>query len=181
MEYFVAQVINHIAQRLVLFIVIDGRDHIIVVPAPIFLPLQIVAQQGPVGLGREVFVYIFQILAVQIHPLDHPRHGHRLWQLGILDGKGNLIRYDLPAEFPVQGDKIGIKEGGNLLFLPHMGDHALDQGPDQPPAHIFRIGGHSRHASHLHNFILYVDLHGIDYDHGSQLIMVKPAQHVGGF
>ena len=50
---------------------------------------------------------------------------------------------------------------------------------DQPLSGVFRIGGDAGDAAHVHNFIMDVDFHGVDHDHGCQLFMVKPSQHIG--
>ena len=90
-ENLVLDVIHHISQRLVLLAVIDCGDHVVIVPAPIFMPGQLIANHGAMTLHNEVFVHIFQIFVLQIHTLHHSRHRMPVRQLCILNGESQLV------------------------------------------------------------------------------------------
>lgn len=92
-------------------------------------------------LEGKVFVDIFEVLAVQRHPLHHAGHRFAPGQLGILDLEAELIRDHLPSHFPVKWDGVGAQNGDVLPVFPHMAQTFAHQRMDQPPPGIFRIGG----------------------------------------
>ena len=63
----------------------------------------------------------------------------------------------------------------------HIVDGPLHQGMYEPLARIFRISGNTCDSAHIHNVVMDIYLHGINYDHGSQFFPVKPSQDVSRF
>ena len=179
MEDLVRDVVDDIAQGLMFFIIINGDDHVVVFPAPVFIPGQAVADQRAVALDGEIGIYVMKILRVLADPFHHAFHRTGLRQLGIPDGKGDLVGYDLPAHLPVKGYGIRIEEGDRELLIVHVVDGPAHQGMDQAPARVFRVGGDAGDAAHFHDIVVDVHLHGIDHDHGRQPVLVKPSENIG--
>ena len=179
MEDLIRNVIDDIAERLMFFIIIDGDDHVVVFPAPVFVPGQAVADQGAVALDGEIGIYVMKILRVLADPFHHALHRTGLRQLSIPDGKGDFVRYDLPAHLPVKGNRVRVEEGDRKFLLMHVVDGPAHQGMDQTTPGIFRVGGDASDASHIHDIVVNVHFHGINHDHGRQPVLVKPSENIG--
>lgn len=63
----------------------------------------------------------------------------------------------------------------------HIVQNMPHQGVDQSPACILGISSNAGDSAHIHDLIMNIHLHGIDYDHGRQLFPVKPSKHIGFF
>ena len=55
------------------------------------------------------------------------------------------------------------------------------QRMNQPPARVFWIGSDAGDAAHVHDFIVDIDFHRIDDNHGCQFVLIKPAKYIGFF
>ena len=108
MKNFICNVINQITEGLVLFIIIKGYDHIIIFPAPVFIPGQLVANECTVVLHGKIGIHVMKILGIQADTFDHTPDGEGLWKLRILDSEGELVGHDLPAHFPIKWNGIWI-------------------------------------------------------------------------
>ena len=177
-EDLVLDVVDEVAQGLVLFAVVDGGDHVVVVPAPVFVPGQLVAQHAAVALHGEVFVDVFEVFALQVHALDHAGHLLAAGKLRIPQGERELVRDDLPAHLTVEGEGVGAEEGDELPLLAHVLEAFAHQAVGKAAPRVLRIGRHPRDAAHLQDLALDVDLHGVDHDLGGELVAVEPAQHI---
>ena len=102
MKNFICNVINQITKGLVFFIIIKGYDHIIIFPAPVFIPGQLVANECTVVLHGEIGIHVMKILGIQADTFDHAPDGEGLWKLRILDSEGEFVGHDLPAHFPIK-------------------------------------------------------------------------------
>ena len=107
--------VHHVAAGFVLYIIIDGDIGVILVPAPVLLPGQCVAEQAPVGDGGKMGV---QLVELGVVPGDAPHitgGRHLGGDLPVLDVVGDLVGDDLPPqvvvstspEFPVQENPSG--------------------------------------------------------------------------
>lgn len=63
----------------------------------------------------------------------------------------------------------------------HVVNHPFHEGVDEPFSRIFGVGGNTCNAAHIHDVVVNIYLHGINDDHGSQLFLVKPSEHIGLF
>ena len=93
-----------------IFIVIDGSDHIVIFPAPVFIPGQVVPDQCAVMLQGKIRMDVMIVLGIQADTLHHAGHRPGLGKLGVFYCEGELIGDDFPAHFPVKGNGIGIQE-----------------------------------------------------------------------
>ena len=57
----------------------------------------------------------------------------------------------------------------------------LHKGMNQPPSGIFGISGDAGDAAHIHDFVVDIDLHGINNDHGGKAFFIKPSQDISLF
>ena len=131
-------------------------------------------------LSGKVAVDAVQVFAFNIHALYLSVHGVAVGQLGIFDGKGHLVRDDFPAVLAVEGDGVGAEVGNALLLVAHILQAFGDECADEPPARVFRVGGHARNAAHFADGAVDVHFHGVDDDLGSEVPFVKPAHDVRG-
>ena len=92
------------------FIIVDGGNHIIIFPAPEFVPGERVPDHGAMPLICEVRIYIFVIFGFQADPLHHTFYRPGFGQLGILYRKGKLVGNNFPAHFTIEGNRVGIQE-----------------------------------------------------------------------
>ena len=92
------------------FGVVDGGDHIIVVPAPVFLPGEIIPDQAAVTLQGEIRMYIVVILRVKTDAFHHSAYGAGLGKLSIPYREGELVGNNFPAHLPVEGNRIGVEK-----------------------------------------------------------------------
>lgn len=83
-ENIVGDVVNQIAGRLFIGIVIDRDQHIVRFPAPVFFPLQLIALECAVAHSGKRIVYAVNVLAVDIHAFNHTADLVVLGQLRIL-------------------------------------------------------------------------------------------------
>ena len=70
------------------FVVIHGNDHIVVVPPPVFLPGETIPDQAAVALEGKVGMDVVIIFGIQGDTLHHPANRTGLWELGVLYSKG---------------------------------------------------------------------------------------------
>ena len=104
MEDFISDIVKPPSQAAMIFIVIDGSDHIVIFPAPVFIPGQVVPDQCAVMLQGKIRMDVMIVLGVQADTLHHA--GHRPTALGSwvsLYCEGELIGDDFPSPFPVKG------------------------------------------------------------------------------
>ena len=177
-EHVVGDVVDEVAGRLLVRVVIHGDEHIVGLPPPVFLPLQFVALERAVAHRGECVVHPVHILAVDVHALDHTADLAVLGQLRILDGVGHLIRNDFPALFAVIRNQVREEHRHALVVFAHVIKRLFHQMRHQPVPHVFRIGRHAGHAAHVVHRAEQIDLHRVDADLRSQLFPVKPAERL---
>ena len=86
-HYVVLDEINHISARQVILAVIDGDGGVVLIPFPVFVPGEIVAEEAAVRLLRELRVQVHEI---GVLPGDAPHIAGYLdifRQLHVADGK----------------------------------------------------------------------------------------------
>ena len=179
MEDLVGNIVSNIAKRLMLPAVVNSNDHIIIVPSPVFFPGKGVTDHTAVPLKGKVGMYIMIIFRIQTDTFYHTGNRPCLGKLYILYIEGKLVRADFPAHFPVEGNGVGAEKGEWHLLFVHIIKHPAHEGVDQASSGIFRIGCHTGDTAHVHNVVMDIDLHMVDNDHGSQPVLIEPADDIG--
>ena len=171
--------VHHVAAGLVLYIIIDGHIGVVLIPAPVFLPCQRVAEQTAVGDGCKVGVQLVELGVVPVHP-PHIAGGRNFGgDLPVLDVVGDFVGDDLPTQVVVQRDGVGVMQGEALALLVHLGQ-ALDHQPlHDAVAGVLRVGAHTGDEADVVHRVVDVHLQRVDRELGDKVLAVKAAQHVG--
>ena len=177
-EDFIFDPVDDIPVRLLILVIVDCRHDIVPVPEPVFVPGQLIPEDGSVGMLGKAGVGLLQFLAVRLHPAHAAGDLVVFRKLIVLDLIRNLVRNQFPALSPVIGDRIGVEIADILLFLPHVFQGLLQQLVHQAHIGVFRVGPHSRQAAHGIGLPKNLDAHRIDRHLGNQGVAVKPADHV---
>ena len=180
-ENVVGNIIDNVPQRFVVFIIVNGGNHVVIVPAPVFFPGQTIPNQTAVALQCKIRMYIVVIFRIQTDTLHHSAYRAGFWKLGVFYGKGQFIGNNFPSHFPVKRNGIGVQKRNWHLLLMHVIKHMFHKGMNQPFSGIFGVSGDACDAAHIHDFIVDIYFHGIHYYHGGELFFVKPSQYIGFF
>ena len=173
--------VHHVAAGLVFYIIVDGHVGVVLVPAPVLLPREGIAEQAPVGDGSKVGVQLVELGVVPGHAAHIAGRGDLGGDLPVLDVVGDLVGDDLPAQMMVQRDGVGVQQGKALALLVHLGQ-TLDHQPfHDAVAGVLRVGAHAGDKAHMVHGIVDVHLQRVDRELGDKAFAVKAAQHIGAF
>ena len=173
--------VDHVAAGLILDVVVDRNIGIVLVPAPVFLPGQTVAEQTAMGDGRKVGV---QLMELGIIPADTPdiAGGFDLGgDLPVLDVERDLVGNDLPAQMMVQRNAVRVEQGEGFALLVHLGQALDHQVLHNALPGVLRIGADTGDKAHMVDRIVDVHFQRIDGKLGHQRVSIKAAQNIGTF
>ena len=74
MEYLVGNPIDEITFQLVLVAVVNGGIYIVGVPHEVLVPGKFITNEGSVGAGRKLIVYLLDFLASNRYTTNLPRN-----------------------------------------------------------------------------------------------------------
>ena len=165
----------------ILCVVINRRrPFLLVLPAPILHPLEIVADEGAVRAAGETVVRSLDVFVAYGEPFDMARHLDGFRYLRIFQGKGDVVGHDFPPLASVIGNGVGIEIGDILLRLAHLLQCKPYQVVHQAHAGEFGVGAHSRHAAHSEDAAVNVHFARIDtYLRHEFVVVGEPAEYVG--
>ena len=181
MHDIVLDEVDHIAAGLIFPVVVDGHVGVVLIPAPVFLPGQVIAEQAPVGDGGKVGMELMEIGVIPRYPADIARGLDFGGDLPVLDVERNFIGDDFPPEVMIQRDGVGVEQRERLALLIHPGqalDHQLFH--DALPG-VLRVGADTGDEADVVDFIVDVHFQRVDRELGDEGIAVKTAQHIGAF
>ena len=173
--------VDHVAAGLILDVVVDRNIGIVLVPAPVFLPGQTVAEQTAVGDGRKVGV---QLMELGIIPADAPDIAGSLdlgGDLPVLDVERDLVGNDLPAQMMVQRNAVRVKQGEGFALFVHLGQALDHQVLHNALPGVLRVGADTGDKAHMVDRIVDVHFQRIDGKLGHQRVSIKAAQYIGTF
>ena len=170
--------VHHVAVGHIVVGIVHRHPGVVLVPAPVFLPGEIVAVKAAVGLLRELRVELHEFLVVPLHAADIARLLYPARYLRILDDVGHLVGDYLPAQPPVQRNGIGIQQRERAVVLTHARQALYHQALHNAVPGVLRIGADAGHESHRVFRTVNVHLQRIHRELRHQVVPVKAAQHV---
>ena len=171
--------VDHVAAGLVLDVVIDGHIGVVLVPAPVFLPREAVAEQAPMGDGRKVGVQLMELGVVPGDAADVAGRFDLGGDLPVLDVERDLVGDDLPPQMMVQRDGIRVEQREGFALLVHLGqalDHQLFH--DALPG-VLRVGADAGDKADMVHRIVDVHLQRVDRKLRDEVFAIEAAQHIG--
>ena len=171
--------VDHVAARLILDVVIDGHIGVVLIPAPVFLPREAVAEQAPMGDGRKVGVQLMELGVVPGDAADVAGRFDLGGDLPVLDVERDLVGDDLPPQMMVQRDGIRVEQREGFSLLVHLSqalDHQLFH--DALPG-VFRVSADTGDKADMVHRIVDVHLQRVDRKLRDEVFAIEAAQHIG--
>ena len=171
--------VHHVAHGLVLDVVVHGDHGVVLVPAPVFVPRQRVAEQAPVRLLGKRGVQVHEVEVVVRHAAHITRGPHAARYLVVAYLVRDLVGDNLPAAMAIQRDGVGEENGERLVLIAHAHETLAHKPAHDALTGVLRVGGNARDETDLVDGLVNVHLQRVDGKLRDKAVAVVASQDVG--